>query len=424
MKPSFDQARDWERIRPRRKELLQYRYVRLRWRVLFAVIDAVGWWLRSFVERWRSESQPTASHETPVRRMLLVQLDHLGDAIITTAMLPPLRAAYPNASIEVLASSRNHPLFVACPEIDRVHVAKVNRFASWLPGLWLPAMLAWAWRLRGRRYDLGIDVRGEFPHALLLFLAGVRRRVGWNAGGGGFLLTDSPTYQPHRPETESRAALLSVLDIAPPEPITPRMTATCEEPMWPERDRRRRIVLHIGAGTPAKRWPVEHWRELLGRLLLEGDYQIALVGGPADEQRAAEILGAQPWPNVINAAGKLELARTATLLAGADLFIGADSGPAHLAAALGAPVVVLFSGTNHAAQWQPRGPRVVVVRHAVACSPCHRRHCPWAEHPCMTRIRPEQVLTAAKQLLDETSPRTIPMPRLLPTPVTTWEPEA
>jgi ADP-heptose:LPS heptosyltransferase len=365
--------------------------VRLRWRLLFAVIDAVGWWLRSLLERWRSDRHAVSSHEAPVRRVLLVQLDHLGDAIITTAMLPPLRAAYPDASIEVLASSRNHPLFAACPEIDRVHVAKVNRFASWLPGLWLPAMLAWAWRLRGRRYELGIDGRGEFPHALLLFLAGVRRRVGWNAGGGGFLLTDSPTYQPHRPETESRAALLDVLGIAPSQPITPRMTATCDEPM---------------------------------RLILEGDYQIALVGGPADEQRAAEILGSQPWPNVLNAAGKLELARTAALLSAADLFIGADSGPAHLAAALGAPVVVLFSGTNHAAQWQPRGPRVVVVRHAVACSPCHRRHCPWAEHPCMTRIRPEQVLTAAKQLLSETKPLDTSSTRVLPTHVTTWEPEA
>lgn len=421
MKPSFDQARDWERIRPRRKELRHYRYVRLRWRVLFAVIDAVGWMLRRSLERLRGATSRSPSIENSVRRVLLVQLDHLGDAVITTAMLPPLREAYPGASIEVLASARNYPLFAACEEIDRVHVAKVNRFASWLPGLWLPAMLAWAWTLRRRRYDLGIDVRGEFPHALLLFLAGVRRRVGWNAGGGGFLLTDSPEYFPHRPETESRAALLRVLGIALEEPIAPRMQARADDRLWNDGDprgTRRRIVLHIGAGTQAKRWPVEHWRELLGRLIVDGDYQIALVGGTADVQRAAEILGDRPWPNVLNAAGQLELPRTAALLAGADLFIGADSGPAHLAAALGTSVVVLFSGTNHAAQWQPRGPRVVVLRHAVACSPCHRRQCPWAEHPCMTRIRPEQVLAAAKAMLASTSSEIETAPRIASAPAT------
>ncbi len=402
MKPSFDRARDSERVRRRRIALPHYRYVRLRWRLLFAVIDGIGWWLRGRFATIAKCADEGDSDPANVRRMLLVQLDHLGDAIITLAMLPPLRRAYPQASIEVLASSRNCALFAACREVDRVHVARVNRFASWLPGLWLPAMLAWAWRLRGRQFDLGIDVRGEFPHALLLWLAAVRRRIGWHAGGGGFLLTDSPEFVPQRPETESRAALLALLGIHSETPILPSISARADDRLWPPRTdskRRPRIVFHIGAGTPAKRWPAAHWRELLGRLIVSGDFQIALVGGTGDQDRAAEILGDQPWPQVIDATGKLELSRTASLLAGADLFIGADSGPAHLAAALGTPVVVLFSGTNHAAQWQPRSEQVTVVRHDVACSPCHLRCCPWAEHPCMTRITPSEVLEAALAML-------------------------
>lgn len=408
MKPSFDRARDSERMRPRRAVLGHYRYVRLRWRLLFAVIDSIGWWLRRRLSPADAGSQHPTTPRIHVRRILLVQLDHLGDAIITTAMLAPLRRAFPQASIEVLASARNGALFSACEEVDRVHVARLNRFTSRIPGLWLPAMFAWAWRLRRRAYDLGIDVRGEFPHALLLWLAAVRRRVGWNAGGGGFLLTDSPEFVPQRPETESRAALLATLNLDPAGPILPRLNARADDRLWPQladSRRRRRIVLHIGAGTPAKRWPATHWRELLGRLILNGEFQIALVGGTGDQQRAAEILGDQPWPHVFDASGKLELTRTAALLAGADLFIGADSGPAHLAAALGTPVVVLFSGTNHAAQWQPRSARVTVVRHDVACSPCHLRQCPWAEHPCMTRITPANVLDAATAMLHVQSPQ-------------------
>ncbi len=408
MKPSFDRARDSERRRPRRAVLQHYRYVRLRWRLLFAVIDSIGWWLRRRFSPSQAKPRAAAMPPGDVRRILLVQLDHLGDAIITTAMLPPLRRAFPTASIEVLASARNSALFSACEEIDRVHVARLNRFTSRLPGIWLPAMLVWAWRLRRRTYDLGIDVRGEFPHALLLWLAAVRHRVGWNAGGGGFLLTDSPEFVPQRPETESRAALLETLGLQPDAPIVPQLTARPDDRLWPQlvdAKRRRRIVLHIGAGTPAKRWPVTHWRELLGRLILNGEFQIALVGGTGDQQRAAEILGDQPWPHVVNATGKLELARTAALLTGADLFIGADSGPAHLAAALDTPVVVLFSGTNHAAQWQPRSDRVAVVRHDVACSPCHLRNCLWAEHPCMTRIAPTEVLAAAMTMLQAQFPQ-------------------
>jgi ADP-heptose:LPS heptosyltransferase len=80
------------------------------------------------------------------------------------------------------------------------------------------------------------------------------------------------------------------------------------------------------------------------------------------------------------------------LIAEAELFIGADSGPAHLAAAVGTPAIVLFSGTNRVEQWRPWGARVAVLRHEVACSPCHRQTCPWADHPCMTRLAPNEVL--------------------------------
>jgi ADP-heptose:LPS heptosyltransferase len=83
----------------------------------------------------------------------------------------------------------------------------------------------------------------------------------------------------------------------------------------------------------------------------------------------------------------------------ADLAIGADSGPAHLAAAAGTPVVVLFSGTNRVEQWRPQGAMVQALRHPVACAPCHRRQCPVASQPCMRGIRPADVLLAIEELL-------------------------
>ena len=297
-------------LRPWHHSLGRYRYVR--WHcLLFAVVDAVGWFAAALSQSWKRKLADPPSSDP--RSILLVQLDHLGDAVITTGMLQALRKHYPQAAIEVLCSPWTQELFAACPEVNQVYVSKVNRFSRQDRRGWVWDILRWGWRLRRRRYDLAIDVRGEFPLALLIWLTGARRRLGWNCGGGGFLLTDSPAYVPGRPETESRQALLNLLGVAPPEPLgawRPAFDPGEESRQWIDRElarldrqsnqvlarvalpqahlpalvrstavgHRPLIVLHIGSGMDAKRWPVQHWRELLGRLIVEHDARVILVG--------------------------------------------------------------------------------------------------------------------------------------------------
>ncbi|HLA85240.1 MAG TPA: glycosyltransferase family 9 protein [Thermoguttaceae bacterium] len=336
------------------------------------------------------------------RTILLIQLDHLGDAILSTGMIRVLRHRYPEASMEVLTGEWNRDLFAAMDEVDRVHVSRLNRFSRGGRFGWPAAVFWWGWRLRRRRIDLGIDVRGEFPLALILWLAGARRRLGWAAGGGGFLLTDSPTFVPNRPETESRRALLVELGI----------TVDRAEELWPslrlsetvkmdvqrrldhEGPRRPFVAVHVSAGTTAKQWPVEHWRTLVGRLIVEQGIEVALVGSRADRHLARSILEGKDWPGVWDWTGRLNVVELAALLDRAEAVVGADSGPVHLATAVGRPVVVLQSGTNTREQWQPRGRRVTVLRHPTACSPCHRERCPMADHPCMRQLRPDEVFAA------------------------------
>ncbi len=383
--------------------LSRYRYVRLRWRLLFALLDALGAWLVRRRARGAGEAARQALLAEP-RSILLVQLDHLGDAVISLVMLPALRRRYPRASIEVLTGAWNSELFRACPEVDCVHVSRFNRFARRGNAWWMLGIAWWGWKLRARRFDWAVDVRGEFPLALLLWMTGARRRFGWDAGGGGFLLTDSPVFVAGRPELESRWALLAEMG------LSPRSAARRSNPSFsPDRATRERIgrelacarqgkrpllVVHIGAGTAAKRWPVGHWRELICRLLVEHGPRVILVGDQSDRKAAGQILAGVPSESVWNWCGRLNIVELAATLEGADLLIGADSGPAHLAAAVGTPVVALFSGTNDAQQWRPQGAPVLVVRHAVACSPCHRTRCPWADHPCMQQLTPEAVARA------------------------------
>ncbi len=108
---------------------------------------------------------------------------------------------------------------------------------------------------------------------------------------------------------------------------------------------------------------------------------------------------AASWDVLSGVTGQLNLAELAALLHCGDLLIGGDSGPAHLAAALGRPVVAIFSGTNDARQWHPWGSRVAVVHHQPPCAPCHRKACPLADHPCLADILPEHVAFAASRWL-------------------------
>jgi len=435
---------------PRPVRLGRYRYSKLRWRISVRALDVLG----TAGMRIYRVACPASFPSLP-RRILLVQLDHLGDAVLTSPLVARLRAAYPEAVIDVLASSSNHEVFESDPSVDRVHIAEKTWFER-TKGRW--AMLSAVWALgrslRGRKYDLGIDIRGDVLSVAVLTLAGIPRRAGWAMGGGAFLLTDVAEWEPGRHEVQSRLALLETLGVPPdgparvfvnandadrievatrlqaswpdlfPEPCAVRvaskhaalpsqstsMKAVAEttlesrpegdgwdEPDWLHAGRFGEsapiLAAHVGAGTAAKRWPIEHWRTLIDRFLAEG-WRVVVVGG-ADDARAAATLA--PHENLANWTGRMSVTQTAALLERADLFIGADSGPSHIAASAGIPSVILFSGTNSVGQWRPWSRRSLVLKHPVACSPCHQKVCPLAGHPCMTGLDPERVHRAAKR---------------------------
>lgn len=391
----------------------RYRYVRRRWIVLLTVIDALGDCIAAIARRLLAQGRSASAPSEP-GSVLLVQLDHLGDALLTTAILPALRQAWPQARIDVLAAPWNREVLASDGLVDRVWISSRNRFCR--PrrfGAWA-AMLWWGWRLRRERYDVAVDVRGELPMAAMIWLTAARRRVGWNCGGGGFLLTESVPYEPGRHELASRQALLQTLlgrplesqERAAPrfEPNTAarrRVAASLSAVRLAERGF---VVLHVGAGTPAKRWPPEHWRELIGRILLDMNLPIVLVGGTGERAIALHVLQGRDWPGVYNWVERFTLHELAALLQSARVVIGSDSGPAHLAAAVGATLITLFSGTNDPGQWRPHGARVTVLRHEVPCGGCRRQRCPLAEHRCMAGLKPTHVMATLHDVLGDARP--------------------
>ena len=157
--------------KPRPVSVGRYRYSKLRWRLLVHALDCGG--------HDRDGDRPAIpagrGRSTARARILVVQLDHLGDAVLSTPLIAELRAAYPEAAIDVLASPSNHEVFEADPNVNRVWVAERTWFER-RPDRW--ALLTAVWSLgrslRGMGYDLGIDVRGDVLTVLVLALAGVR----------------------------------------------------------------------------------------------------------------------------------------------------------------------------------------------------------------------------------------------------------
>jgi len=382
-----------------------------------AVIDAIGWLVtvprrcfhgrRAFLSRRNDASTP--------RTILVVQLDHLGDAVLSASLLVSLRNTFPGATIEVLCSPWNHEIFAMLPAVDRCHVSTKNRFGGARGMVWIGSAIGWGIWLRHRHYDLAIDVRGELPIALIMWLSGARRRVGWNCGGGSFLLTDSPAYVPDRSEADSRRALLEVLAPGEGRPLSPvpnvfdlgdtaRRRVADDLARW--KIGRPLLIFHLGAGTPAKRWPIEHWVEL-ARLACDRLAAHIVLVGDRREAELATIVEAQLCQSrrVCSVVGSYGIAELAALLERANVLVGADSGPAHLAAMLGTAAVVLMSGTNRRRQWQPRGPRVRGLRQRVECAPCYSKSCPRPGHPCMQGIEPLTVFGELAALAGARPPR-------------------
>ena len=151
------------------------------------------------------------------------------------------------------------------------------------------------------------------------------------------------------------------------------------------------LAVHLGAGNAAKRWPTDSWKVLIERFL-ESGWRVVVVGGIEDAPLSRVL---EPHDRLRDWTGSLTVTQTTALLERADLFIGSDSGPAHLAASAGTLSVILFSGTNQPRQWRPWSRHSLVLRHRVPCQPCHQKVCPLADHPCMSGLSPDRVYRGA-----------------------------
>jgi ADP-heptose:LPS heptosyltransferase len=154
-------------------------------------------------------------------------------------------------------------------------------------------------------------------------------------------------------------------------------------------------VVHPGADAPARAYPAEQWAEVVGALAVEG-WPVVVTGSAAERALTAAVAGA----DALDLGGRLDVAELASVIAGADAVAVGNTGPAHLAAAVGTPVVSLFSPVVPLVRWAPHtAARIVLGDQAAACAGSRARRCPVPGHPCLTGVAPTEITAALRNLV-------------------------
>ena len=329
------------------------------------------------------------------QRVTAVAPNWLGDAVMSLPALQVLAGAS-GVSLSVLSSQYVARVFLNQPGVDEIHIdpagGRMQRIAARVRAL------------RSIQARTAVVFPPSFSSVLPAFLAGVHRRVGFQADGRGAILTHAlplPSREVHLVNSYVNLARAALRDLS-----IESGEATAARIFVSEGERsviRRRLAGITGGGYvvivpgaafgPAKTWPEERYRALCATLV--HDTPVILTGSRGDKDVCERI--ARDVPGVHSLAGETSLGEMFALVEGALALVANDSGAPHVAAALGVPCVVLFGSTAPA--WTaPRGADVQVLQHKVHCNPCFRRTCP-TELECFNGIAVEDVAAAVAGIL-------------------------
>lgn len=342
--------------------------------------------------------------------ILIVKTSAIGDVIHTLPSLNTLRKAYPQARIDWLVEEAAADLIVGHPALHQVLVA---RRKSWLRRLQSGGRLAalkeirsFVRELREIEYDLLLDFQGLLKSSIWVALARAKRKVGFGRGMEHaecsylFLNERIPPVDMDRHAVERELLLLEAIGIRTDKvefdlPITDEDRRKAET-LLEEQGLSGRALVAI---NPMTTWPTKHWESerfaQVADALAEKGLGIVMTGGPGDEA-ALDAICSMMQHKAPNLAGRTSLRELAALFQYAHAVITTDTGPMHLAAAVGVPVVALFGPT---APWRtgPYGQRHKALRADLPCSPCLKKQCSTRE--CMKKITTEQIVAAVDPIM-------------------------
>jgi len=350
------------------------------------------------------------NHTNPnagLRRLLVVVPNWVGDFVLATPALRAIRSVFPDVHITFLIRPALRELLDGADWMNEVLFWPAGKTRL----LKRQGFLGLAQQIREKRFDAAALMTNSFRSALLTYLAGIKRRIGYDRNGRGLLLTDKlladkcgGKYVPV-PMTRYYNAIARYLG-ARDLPMWPEMFTTPEEEavvqaLFDEhgvRNGRPVVVVNPGASFgSAKCWLPDRFGRVADALIEEFDAVVFISCAPKERDVAREVSASMRNEPVVLDRPLISLGPLKALVRRCDLLVTNDTGPRHFGVAFGVPIVTLFGSTDPA--WTETGypnERQLMVK--VPCGPCMKRVCP-LDHRCMTRITAEMVLEAARGLL-------------------------
>lgn len=338
------------------------------------------------------------------RRILLIRTDRIGDVLLSTPAIKAVRDAYPNAYIAMMVSPYAEDIVDGNPYLDEVILYdKDGGHKS------IFATLKFAVGLRKKRFDLAIILHPTNRSNIIPLLAGVPERVGYDKKGGIFLTKKlkDVKHLGEKHEIDYNLDVLRAVGIEAKDRAL-YMPVRAEDERIIERffllndlDKKDTVIaVHPGASCPSKRWPAYRFGRVADGLIDKYKVKVVIIGGPADVKTVREM-GTGMLNNSIILSDDHSLGEVAALLKRCKMFISNDSGPVHIAVAVGAPVISIFGRLDPGlspTRWGPVGPRDIVIHKDAGCKYCKAHNCE-INFKCLDAITVEDVLGAAETLL-------------------------
>ncbi|MET0645830.1 MAG: glycosyltransferase family 9 protein [Pyrinomonadaceae bacterium] len=342
-----------------------------------------------------------------VRRVLVVRLRSIGDTVLATPSLHALRRFVPEARVDVLLEDWVAPLLEGSTDVDRVLTVRRKSQSS---------RLRVARQLRAEGYDVAYNLHGGSTAALLVRASGARHRVGYADYAYAALHNHAAPPSAElwgREKThsaEQQLALLGWTGVPVTDRPASRLAVTNAAAAVVERRLEEEAglapaqsfaLIHPAAAFDTKTWAAENFARVVEHLAARGLAAVA-VAGPGEEKVIDEVRSHSTAP--LRGFNDLSLPELTALAARSSIFVGNDSGVAHIAAAVGTPQVVVF-GSSNVAHWRPwTAAPAEVVREEMPCAPCPGYTCAEFGAPeCIRRIPPDRVIAAVERVLRASS---------------------
>lgn len=345
-----------------------------------------------------------AGYRNDFKRILIVRTDRIGDVLLSTPVIRALRDYYPHAYIAMMVSPYAKEIVEGNPDLDEVIIYdKKQKHKKWRRSV------KFALNLKKKRFDLAIILHPTNRVHLVTFFAGIPKRVGYDRKLG-FLLTDRIKHikqSGEKHELEYALDLVRYLGIEPRDksllmPIKAVSEAWVEELFGREGINKtdKLLAIHPGASCVSKIWPLERFAQVADKLIEKYGFKVLIIAGPKDIARAAEVSKNMRHPSV-NLAAKTSVSQLASLLKRCRLFISNDSGPVHIAGAVGAPVISIFGRSQRGlspVRWGPTGENSRIAHKTVGCIECRAHNC-IRRFACLKAVSTNDVLDIADSIL-------------------------